>query len=86
VPSLRSLTVVNRLPSLDLPPGLLPNLKSYTGPMGTVLTVLNGAGSGGCVRHLEVTDVDKKVNDFVAGFLPAAANRTEGGFASGSVV
>ena len=82
--------VVNRLPSLDIPPGALPNLRSYTGPMATVLAVLKGTGTGkcagmgvgagGCLRHLEVTDVDKKVSDFVGAFLPAVAAGTEGGF------
>jgi hypothetical protein len=80
VPSLLSLTIVNRLPRMDLPAGVLPNLKSYTGPMATVLAVLKGSGSGGCLRHLEVTDVDKKVNDLVGAFLPAVARETEGGF------
>lgn len=83
VPSLRSLSIVNRLPSLDLPGGALPNLKAYAGPMGTVLAVLKSAGSGGSVRHLEVTDVDKKVSDFVGAFLPAVAGGTEGGFVTG---
>ena len=86
IPSLRSLTVVNRLPSLNIPMGALPNLKSYTGPMATVLAVLKSVGSGGCVRHLEVTDVDKKVSDFVGCFLPAVARRTEGGFSNGSAI
>ena len=52
--------------------------------MGTVLAMLKGAGSGGCLRHLEITDVDKKVADFVGAFLPAVAGQTEGGYAATS--
>ena len=82
--SLRSLSIVNRLPTLDIPAGALPNLKSYAGPMGTILAVLKGSGSNGCIRHLEITDVDKKVSDFVGNFLPAVARGTEGGFTTDS--
>jgi hypothetical protein len=82
--SLRSLSIVNRLPILDIPAGALPNLKSYAGPMGTIPAVLRAAGSSGCIRHLEVTDVDKKASDFVGSFLPAVARGTEGGFITDS--
>lgn len=67
-PSIRCLSVFNRLPSLELDAAILPNLNTYIGPLATVVAVIKDRP----VEHLEISDVDKKLTDFV-NLLPEVA-------------
>lgn len=67
-PSITRLTIFNRLPSLELDTAILPNLHSYIGPSNTVPAVLKYRP----VEHLEITDMDKKLHDYM-NLLPEVA-------------
>jgi hypothetical protein len=60
-PKIMQFIVMNRLPSLPLTRTTIPNLRSYSGPLSTVFSVLRGR----TVEHLEITDDDKKLEDLV---------------------
>jgi hypothetical protein len=67
-PSITRFSAYNRLPSLELDSAILPNLNTYVGPLATVLTVLKDRP----VEHLEISDIDKKLSDFIH-ILPEVA-------------
>lgn len=67
---LKRLTIVNRLPSLDLSKYALPLLEYYSGPLTTALQVLKNRP----VQHLEITDDDKKLDE-ITHLLPELAQR-----------
>ncbi|RDB18723.1 hypothetical protein Hypma_014648 [Hypsizygus marmoreus] len=67
-PGIKRLTVINRRVAFDFPLTVLPNLDYYIGPFSTVLSILTNRP----VRHLEITDFDRKLDDFVH-ILPIVA-------------
>ncbi|PFH47456.1 hypothetical protein AMATHDRAFT_87710 [Amanita thiersii Skay4041] len=66
VPSVSTLSIINRLPLCTIPPSALPRLETYSGPLSSIINVATGRN----LQHLEIRDEDRKVMDVIS-MLPA---------------
>lgn len=65
-PHLRQLSLINFVLDVRLSADSLPNLDCFTGPLGTIPSVLNGRR----VKNLVISDVDRPYTDYTRYVLP----------------